>query len=57
MNSVSWNIYVVGPCRVNNELLASFLEAGNGSKCVVKGTVDDVVGVDGREIDKPKLVL
>ena len=57
MNSVSWMIYIVGPCRVNNELLASFLEAENGVKCVVKGTVDDVVGVDGRETAKPKLVL
>jgi len=57
VNSVSWTIYVVGPCRVNNELLASFLEAENGAKCVVKGTVDDVVSVDGQETDKPKLVL
>ena len=57
MNSVSWTIYVVGPCRVNNELLASFLEAENGAKCVVKATADDVVGVDGQETDKPKLVL
>ena len=57
MNSVSWTIYVVGPCRVNNELLASFLEAENGVKCVVKGTVDDVIGVDVQETAKPKLVL
>jgi LuxR family transcriptional regulator of csgAB operon len=57
VNSVSWTIYVVGPCRVNNELLASFLEAENGAKCVVKATADDVVGVDGQETDKPKLVL
>jgi LuxR family transcriptional regulator of csgAB operon len=26
-------------------------------KCVVKATADDVVGVDGQETDKPKLVL
>ena len=57
MNPVSWTIYVVGPCRVNNELLASFLEAENGAKCLVKGTVEDLVGVDGQETDKPKLVL
>ena len=57
MNPVSWTIYVVGPCRVNNELLASFLEAENGAKCLVKGTVEDVVGVDGQETDKTKLVL
>jgi LuxR family transcriptional regulator of csgAB operon len=57
VNSVSWTIYVVGPCRVNNELLASFLEAENGAKCVAKATADDVVGVDGQETDKPKLVL
>jgi DNA-binding NarL/FixJ family response regulator len=57
VNSVSWTIYVIGPCRVNNELLASFLEAENGAKCLVKGTVEDVVGVDDQETDKPKLVL
>jgi LuxR family transcriptional regulator of csgAB operon len=33
------------------------LEAENGAKCVVKGTVDDVVGVDGQETNKPKVVL
>ncbi len=57
MNSVSWTIYVVGPCRVNNELLASFLEAENGAKCVAKKTIEDVVGMDSQETDKPKLVL
>ena len=57
MNSVSWTIYVFGPCRVNNELLASFLEAKIGTKCVANKTIDDVVGVDGQETDKPKLVL
>jgi LuxR family transcriptional regulator of csgAB operon len=57
VNSVSWTIYVVGPCRVSNELLASFLEAENGAKCFAKKTIDDVVGVDGEETAKPKLVL
>ena len=57
MYSVSWTIYVVGPCRVNNELIASFLEAKNGAKCLVKGTVEDVVGLVGQETDTPKLVL
>ena len=50
MNPVSWTIYVVGPCRVNNELLASFLEAEIGSKCVAKETVDAVVDLDDQEI-------
>jgi len=57
VNPVSRTIYVVGPCRVNNELLASFLEAENGAKCLVKGTVQDVAGVVGQETDTPKLVL
>ncbi len=57
MHSVSWTIYVVGPCRVNNELLASFLEAEIGTKCVAKENIDDVVGVDSQETDKPKLML
>ena len=57
VNPVSWTIYVVGPCRVNNELLASFLEAKIGTKCVAKKTIEDVVGVDGQGTDKLKLVL
>jgi LuxR family transcriptional regulator of csgAB operon len=57
MNPVSWTIYIVGPCRVNNELLSSFCGAENGTKCVAKKTIEDVVGVDGQETDKPKLVL
>ena len=50
-------IYIIGPCRVNNELLASFLEAEIGTNCVVKQTIDDVVDLDDQEINKPKLVL
>jgi len=57
VDSTSWTIYVVGPCRVNNELLASFLEAKIGAKCAAKETIDDVVGVDVQETDKPKLLL
>ena len=50
-------IYVVGPCRVNNELLASFLEVKVEAKCVTKGTIDDVIDSSGQETDNPKLVL
>jgi LuxR family transcriptional regulator of csgAB operon len=54
---MTWMIYIIGPCRVNNELLASFLEAEIGTNCVVKQTIDDVVDLDDQEINKPKLVL
>jgi len=54
---MAWMIYIIGPCRVNNELLASFLEAEIGTNCVVKQTIDDVVDLDDQEINKPKLVL
>jgi len=57
VNLVSWTIYVVGPCRVQNELLASFLEAKVGKKCVTKGVIDDVFDPDGQDTDIPKLVL
>ncbi len=40
---MAWLIYVVGPCRVNNELLASFLEAKVGKKCVTKSVIDDYI--------------
>jgi LuxR family transcriptional regulator of csgAB operon len=42
---------------VNNELLASFLEAKIETKCVTKSTIDDSIDLDGQENDKPKLVL
>jgi LuxR family transcriptional regulator of csgAB operon len=42
---------------VNNELLASFLEAKIGTRCVGIGTIDDVIGSSGQETDNPKLVL
>jgi LuxR family transcriptional regulator of csgAB operon len=54
---MAWVIYVVGPCRVQNELLASFLEAKVGKKCVTKGVIDDVFDSDGQDTDIPKLVL
>jgi LuxR family transcriptional regulator of csgAB operon len=57
MNSVSWMIYLVGQCRVNNELLASFLEAKIGAKCIDKETIEDVFAKGGQEADKPKLLL
>jgi len=57
VNSVSWTIYVVGPCKVNNELLASFLGAKVEAKCVTKENIDDVIDSSGQETDKPKLVL
>ena len=57
MNSVSWTICVVGPCRVHNELLASFLEAKIGTKCVAKETIDDVIDLDDQEANKHNLVL
>jgi len=54
---MTWTIYVVGPCRVNNELWASYLEAQIGVKCVTRKSIDDVVGVDGQKTDKLKLAL
>ena len=54
---MAWTIYIVGPCRVNNELLASFLEAKVEEKCVTKGTIVDVIDSSGQETDNPKLVL
>jgi len=57
VDSMTWTVYVVGPCRVNNELLASFLEAEIGTNCVVKETIDDVIDLDDQETDIPKLVI
>ena len=57
VNLASWTIYVVGPCRVNNELLASFLEAKAETRCVSKETIEDVIALSVQETDKHKLVL
>jgi len=57
VESVSWTIYVVGPCRVNNELLTSYLGAENGAKCIARKTIDAVVNLHDQETDKSKLVL
>jgi LuxR family transcriptional regulator of csgAB operon len=54
---MAWIVYVVGPCRVNNELLASFLEAKVDVKCVVHENIDDFIGSSGHDTDNPKLVL
>ena len=54
---MAWIIYIVGPCRVNNELLAAFLEAKVGKKCVAKDFIDDVFDFDDQENYKSKLVL
>ena len=54
---MAWIIYVVGPCRVNNELLASFLEARVEKKCVAKDFIEDVIDLDDQETDKHRLVL
>ena len=54
---MAWIIYIVGPCRVNNELLASFLESKLGKKCVAKDFIDDVSDLDDPENNKSKLVL
>ena len=54
---MAWVIYIVGPCRVNNELLAAFLEAKAEMRCVSKETIDDVIDLSGQETDNHKLVL
>ena len=54
---MDWIIYIVGPCRVNNELLASFLESKVGKKCVTKDFINDASDLDDEETKTHKLVL
>jgi LuxR family transcriptional regulator of csgAB operon len=54
---MAWTIYIVGPCRVNSELLASFLEDKVETKCVVESNFNNSIALDGEETDEPKLVL
>jgi LuxR family transcriptional regulator of csgAB operon len=50
-------ICIVGPCRVNNELLASFLEREVGVKCFIADSIDGVIQLNAKEADKTKIIL
>jgi len=50
-------IYIVGPRRIQNELMASFLERETGAKCTASEDVRHVLTRDDKNISQPKLIL
>lgn len=50
-------IYLVGPWRVHNELLSSFLEEKIGAECLIVRTIRDLPVLRGESTHSPRLVL
>ena len=50
-------LYVVGPQRLQNELMSSFLERETGIKCEGLNDLRDIPGGDDRDTGQPRLIL
>lgn len=50
-------IYIIGPRRLQNELMVSFLEQETGAKCTASEDVRHVASRDDKNISQPKLIL
>ena len=50
-------IYLVGPWRVRNELLSSFLQEKIGAECLIVNTIRDLPVLTGESGYSPRLVL
>jgi len=50
-------IYVIGPRRLQNELMVSFFERETGAKCTAREDVRHVLTRDDKIVSQPKLIL
>lgn len=50
-------IYIVGPLKLQNVLMASFLERETGAKCLAVEKFHDIQGMDNKKNRQPTLVL
>jgi DNA-binding NarL/FixJ family response regulator len=50
-------IYIIGPRRLQNELLVSFLERQTGAKCTTSEDVRHVTARDDKYMSQPKMIL
>lgn len=50
-------IYVIGPRRLQNELMVSFIERETGATCTASEDVRHVLTRDDKNINQPKLIL
>ena len=50
-------IYIICACRLQNELMASFLHQKTGTKCLTAGNVRDIPTIDDKNTESPRLIL
>jgi len=50
-------IYIICDCRLQNELMASFLHQKTGTKCLTAGNVRDIPTIDDKNTESPRLIL
>ena len=50
-------IYIIGPFRVQNELMVSFLQQKTGTKCLIEKNIDDIRSIDDKNTESPRLIL
>ncbi|MBU4066937.1 MAG: response regulator transcription factor [Proteobacteria bacterium] len=50
-------IYIVGPLKLQNALMASFLERETGAKCLAVEKFHDIQNMDNENTGQPKLAL
>jgi len=50
-------IYIIGPFRVQNELMVSFLQQKTGAKCLIAKNIHDIRSIDDKNTESPRLIL
>lgn len=50
-------IYIIGPRRLQNELMVSFLEQEVGAKCIASQDIRMIPSINDKEIIQPRMIL
>lgn len=50
-------IYIIGPRRLQNELMVSFLEQEIGAKCIASQDIRIIPSMDDKKITQPRMIL
>ena len=50
-------IYIIGPLKLQNEMMASLIEEETEIKCLIVEDVGHILGLDDKEISQHKLIL
>jgi len=54
---IGTTFYLVGPMRLQNELIAKWLEKGNGNACILLENINEIPTGNPKPIAQPNLVL